>query len=106
MNTGEVSGAGSGIGMGMIGSGPRSGAAPATGDRARPAMSGERMLIRGDRGRSIADGGRTSPTADPARDGATTEPDTDDGSGTRAARVDCEPKLWLVLERGVGGTAG
>lgn len=33
----------------------------------------------------------------------TTEPEIDDGRGTRAARLVCEPRLVLVLERGVGG---
>ena len=78
-----------------------------------------RPPIIGDLGLSMpaADGGRTPlttepgrcggpPMADPGRVGGppTAEPETEDGSGTRAARLVCEPRLLLALERGVGGT--
>ena len=65
--------------------------------------------IIGDLGLPISDGGRVPPTTEPLlRVGPPTtepetEPDTDAGSGTRAARVVCEARLVLVLERGVGG---
>ncbi len=96
-------GVGSGMGIGMTGSGTGSDIAGAAGEyKFLPPMCG-------DRGLPASEGGRVPPkmelrvvggppTADPE-----VEPDTDAGSGTRDARLLYEPRLLFVLERGVGG---
>lgn len=112
-------GAGSGIGMGMTGSADGSPVVYWLGDdRYRPPaplMIGDRVSWSiSERVRSLpttddlwlsvgavpyptvdSDGLRAEPTADPATDG---------GRGTRAARLECEPRLEFAAERGVGGT--
>ena len=119
-----VIGEGSGIGIGMTESGTGRPKDCILGDmRLRaPPIIGDLAPIIGDLGLSMptTDGGRTPPTteeervggppaADPGRGGTTepmTEPETEGGRGTRAARLVCEPMLLLVLERGGGGMVG
>ncbi len=113
-------GAGSGIGIGITGSADGSAVAYWLGDDRylppAPLMIGDRCAESiSERVRSLpmiddlwlsgvgavpyptvdSGGLRAEPTADPATDG---------GRGTRAARLECEPRLEFAAERGVGGT--
>ena len=112
---GDVIGVGSGIGIGITGSnGSPPGTTPGESVRAASILGERGGPARGLFGRvipaAISDAARAPARTDPAllmapatefiMEPTTEPPETEGGSGTRAARVDCEGRLVLTLERG------